>query len=397
MMYGHKYALLSKKQKKKQKNKSFVGVQGAVFQKSPLAAGGNNMSDKIFIRMGDGERVKLSTAEIKEDISVGTMDAARRGRIPEMTPEEQEQLFEILADPARVVGVSPGEEVIVTDDGCSMSFYSGQDGGGVGIPMSRLQAILTYERACGADTTSMGHSDYSYKPVKPIINFEMNEYYTCSMMTTVPFFYGAQPNMGLYFQPDGPCPDPAELLLTGKIKEARQSQEEACAHLRKDLVFVGKKLAGVGCEGLNFDTCGSAGDADFLAALLALRELRREIPQMPVIMGSSGEFVIGMHGEVTFDGQRLAGMYPHEQVKVVEAAGAGIYGMAVNTNTGKSTAWNLSRAVTFCKAAVEAAQIPVHVNVGMGVGGVPMMEQPPIDSVSRVSKSLVQIGKADGL
>lgn len=355
------------------------------------------MSDKILIRMGDGERISLSADEIKEDILAGTQDAARRGRISEMTAEEQEQLFEIMADPSRIVSVSPGEEVIVTDDGCTMSFYSGQDGGGVGVPMSRMQAILTYERACGADTTSMGHSDYSYKPVKPIINFEMNEYYTCSMMTTAPFFYGAQPNMGTYYQPDGPVPNPAELMPAGKIAEARAAQEEASEHLRKDLVFVGKKLAGIGCEALNFDTCGSAGDADFLAALLALRELRQEVPQMPIIMGSSGEFVLGMHGEVTFDDQRLAGMYPHEQVKVVEAAGASIYGMAVNTNTSESTAWNLSRAVTFCKAAVDAAGIPVHVNVGMGVGGVPMMEQPPIDMVSRVSKSLVQIGKADGL
>ena len=67
---------------------------------------------------------------------------------------------------------------------------------------SRLQAILTYERACAADTTSLGHSDYSFKPVKSIINYEMNEYYTASMMTTAPFFYGAQPNLGLYFQPE---------------------------------------------------------------------------------------------------------------------------------------------------------------------------------------------------
>ena len=60
-------------------------------------------------------------------------------------------------------------------------------------------------------------------------------------------------------------------------------------------------------------------------------------------------------------------------------------------------AWNTARAVTFAKAAVSAVSIPVHVNVGMGVGGVPMMEAPPIDSVTRASKSLVQIGKADGL
>ena len=49
------------------------------------------------------------------------------------------------------------------------------------------------------------------------------------------------------------------------------------------------------------------------------------------------------------------------------------------------------------KAATAASGVPVHVNVGMGVGGVPMMEQPPIDSVSRVSKTLVELGKADGL
>jgi dimethylamine--corrinoid protein Co-methyltransferase len=59
--------------------------------------------------------------------------------------------------------------------------------------------------------------------------------------------------------------------------------------------------------------------------------------------------------------------------------------------------WNLARAATFSKACVEAANIPVHPNVGMGVGGIPMFETPPPDVVSRVSKALVEIGKADGL
>ena len=118
---------------------------------------------------------------------------------------------------------------------------------------------------------------------------------------------------------------------------------------------------------------------------------------MPMILGASGEFILGMHGSVEFDGKRLAGMFPQEQVLVAEAAGADIAGVAVNTNTNESVAWNLARAATFVKAATKASNIPVHVNVGMGVGGVPMMEQPPIDSVTRVSKTLVQIGKADGL
>jgi len=355
------------------------------------------MSEKIPTRMGDGERVYMTPEEIKADIQDGTADAARRGKIPELTAEEQEKLFAIMAEPSRAVSVNPGEEVIVTDDGCSMSFYSGQDGGGVGVPLSRMQAALTYERACGADTTSLGHSDYSYKPVKSIINFEANEYYNISQVSTAPFFYGAQPNLGLYFQPDGPCPNAAELMPLGKIDEARASQEQAADYLTDDLVFVGKKLAGIGLEGLNFDTCGSAGDADFLAALRAVERLKKDIPDLPILMGGSGEFVIGMHGELEYDGKRIAGMYTCDQAKAVQSAGADIFGMAVNTVTVESVPWNLARAVTYLKATSEAVDIPVHANVGMGVCGVPMMEQPPIDSVTRVSKSLVQLGKADGL
>lgn len=355
------------------------------------------MGNHIFVRMGDGERVRMEMSEVKDNIRAGTAEAAKWGEIPELTFDEQEQLLEILAEPGRAVSVNPGEEVIVTDDGASMSFYSGQDGGGVGTPMSRMQAVLTYERACGADTTSLGHSDYSYKPVKPIINFEANDYYNISMHTTAPFLYGAQPNMGLYFQPDGPCPNATELIPKGKVHEALDAQEEAAAMLEEDLVYVGRKLADVGLEGINFDTCGSAGDADYLAALKAVRRLKDDLPDLPVVMGSSGEFILGMHGGVDYDGAKLAGLYPHHQVKLVADAGASIYGMAVNTTTTKPLPWNLAQATTFMKATAKAATIPVHANVGMGVCGIPMMEQPPIDAVTRVSKSLVQIGKADGL
>ncbi len=355
------------------------------------------MNKEVLTRMGDGERLWLSQKKVRGDIETGTEDAARRGSIPVLDMEEQQQLFDIIAEPSRVVSVNPGEEVITTDDGCTMAFYSGQDGGGVGTPMSRMQAVLTYERACGADTTSMGHSDYSYKPVKSVINYEAGDYYNISQVTTAPFWYGAQPNMGLYFQPDGPCPNASELMPLGKIKEARESQEKAATMLTEDMVFVGRKLASVGLEGLNFDTSGSAGDADFLASLNAVEEMKDSEPDLPILMGGSGEFILGMHGEVTYKGTRLAGLFPQDQVKVVEAAGADIFGLAVNTSTTESLAWNLSRAVTFLKAAGSASTIPIHANVGMGVCGVPMMEQPPIDSVTRVSKALVQIGKADGL
>ena len=353
--------------------------------------------DQILTRMGDGERLSMSASALRADIRAGTADAARRGKIPELGSAEQEQIFEIIAEPSRIVSVKPGQEVVVTDDGCSMSFYSGQDGGGVGAPLSRMQSILVYERACGADTTSMGHSDYSYKPVKPIINFEANEYYNISQHTTVPFFYGAQPNLGTYFQPDGPCPNAAELMPEGKIEEARAAQEKAAAMLEEDLVYVGEKLAEVGLEGLNFDTCGSAGDADLLAALKAVKRLKEKVPDLPVILGTAAEFVIGMHGGITYDNVRLAGLYPHDLVRLAESAGVSIFGTAINTATNQTVAWNVARAVTFVKAASECSRIPVHANVGMGVCGIPMMEEPPIDAVTRVSKALVQVGKADGL
>ncbi len=37
------------------------------------------------------------------------------------------------------------------------------------------------------------------------------------------------------------------------------------------------------------------------------------------------------------------------------------------------------------------------VAAGMGVGGSPIFETPPTDSVSRASKAMVEIAKVDGL
>jgi len=355
------------------------------------------MQDKIITRMGDGARVEFPAEQVKEEILAGTQDAADRGKIPEMAPGEQEQLFEIFADTNRIVAVEPGAEVITTDDGASMTLIGDQPDGGVRLPLSYKQSVLTYERVCCADTAGIGHIDYSCKPVKPIINYEKQKYYSLNQATTVPLIYGTQPNLGQYFQPDGAFPNPSELLPAGKISEAREAQEEAAEQLRNDLVFVASNLYEVGCDGFNFDTAASAGDADFLAALEAIRKLKEIAPKMAIELGMSSEFVLGLHGEITFDGVRLAGMYPHDQVKMAEAVGADIFGPAVNVKASRSTPWNLARAVTFVKETVKVAGIPVHPNVGMGVCGLPMYESPPIDCTTRAAKALVEIGKADGL
>ncbi|CEO88978.1 Dimethylamine methyltransferase MtbB3 (fragment) [Syntrophaceticus schinkii] len=347
--------------------------------------------EKVFTRMGDGSAVWLSKEEVRHELEEGANDAADRGKIPSLTQEELDNLFDICTRPEKIVSVDRGNEVIVTFDAGTLKMVR------IGVPVHRSQSIHIHERALGSDTMELAHIDYSYKAIKPIVHEEMYDMEQAQLATIIPLFYGAMPNVGLYTQPDGPVPNWSELLPLGKIAEAQAAQEDAVTHAEKDMVYVGSNLYEAGADGINFDTTGASGDADFLATLRAIRALKEKYPELPIEMGMSGEFVLGMHGELYFDDVRLAGLYPHDQVKVAEKAGVTIFGAVVNTNSSKSFPWNIARAVTFVKACTEAAIIPVHVNVGMGVGAIPVFDTPPPDVVSRASKALVEIGKADGL
>jgi len=111
----------------------------------------------------------------------------------------------------------------------------------------------------------------------------------------------------------------------------------------------------------------------------------------------ANEFHLGMHGKMKFEGDRVAGQYPGQQVKTAEKAGIHSYGCVVNTYISKSFAWNLARSITYVQQAVKVADIPVLVDVGMGVGGIPLTNVSPTDATSRVSKAMMEVGKADGL
>jgi len=348
---------------------------------------------KIYARMGDGSATELSESELKRDLEEGTKDAAERAKIPPLSQNELAYLFDVYSSPARFVGVDRGNEVIFSyDNGSAKSREDLTE-----IPLHRAQEAQVYEKFLGADMADFGHIDYSFKPVKAIVTFEQQALEYALLVTTVPMFYGSQPNLGTYTQPDGPCPNPMELLPQGKITEARAAQEEMMEHAVKDMVYVGSAMYESGADGINFDTAGAAGDADFLATLRAVEILRKKYPQMGIEVGMAGEFVLGMHSELTYNGIRLAGLYPHKQLELVEKAGATVFGPAINTNTDKSCPWNVARAVTFVKPCVENSSIPVHANMGMGLCGIPMADCPPVDAVSRASKAMVEITKLDGL
>jgi dimethylamine--corrinoid protein Co-methyltransferase len=357
--------------------------------------------EDILTRMGDGQRITMPPSQIKEDLLAGTKDAADRGKVPELTSSELEQLFEIIADKNRVVTVEPGEEIVLTDD-VSCVRHIGDEGaaGGVGIPITRLQAILVHERSYAQDSAVFQvpyGSGGNIQRVKEKIEIDMQAHETVSLLTTIPIFYTLAPSVLWYFRPSGPYKNPADLLPQGKIREAQEASEKAAERLTEDVVYIGKKMYSIGCDAFNLDTSASGGDAEFYSNLNIASKLKQAAPHMAIEMGMSGEFILGVHTEMTFDGQRLAGMYPHQQVKVAETAGVDIFGPVINTKSSKSFPWNLARTVTFVKQTVALSNIPIHANAGMGVCSVPMHPTPPIDCVSRMSKAMVQIAKIDGL
>ena len=346
---------------------------------------------KIFTRMGDGWPVELTEAELMQELEDGTQQAASQGGIDTLSDDELKYLIEICNSVQTMTGVERGQEVILSYDGPSFEIRR------LGIVANRLTALQIYERCFGADTIEFSHIDYSYKQVKPIVEEEIPLFEQAQLLTVVPMFFGAMPNLGLYTMPDGPVPNPAELLPQGKIKEAQEAYEAAVELAAEDIDYVASTFHEAGADGINIDTVGASGDPDFKAALLATEKLKKKYPDICIEIGMAGEFVIGMHGEMTHNGKRLAGMFPHEQVKLAEEAGATIFGPVINTDAGRSIPWNIARSVTFTKSCVQEAQIPVHGNMGMGVGGLPICETLAADMVSVASKAMVEITRLDGL
>ena len=71
---------------------------------------------EFYTRMGDGKRVTMTKEQIMNDLQAGTDDAADMGGMPVLTADEMDQLFEIISDKNRIVGVEPGHEVVLTYD-----------------------------------------------------------------------------------------------------------------------------------------------------------------------------------------------------------------------------------------------------------------------------------------
>jgi dimethylamine--corrinoid protein Co-methyltransferase len=352
---------------------------------------------EYYTRRGDGKRIIQTREQILTDVQAGIADAVDMGGVSELNANDIDKLISIITDSNRVVGVETGKEVVVTYDIGQLDFTGDNGNSGNGVDVGRLESALLHERALAADTFELAHADYSIKPVKPIISNEMQTMEEIQNEIIIPFFYGAMPNMGLYYAPDGPYGNPADLMREFKIDEAMAASEAAAEHLARDIEFVSTRLVAAGADGFNFDTTASAGDADAVGTFKGVEALRKACPDTYINVGMAGENIMGIHGSIEYKGQIAAGLYPHQQVKLAQQSGANVFGPVVNTNTSRSLAWNLARAVTFIKECVKTAEIPCHVNMGMGVGGIPMCETAPIDAVTRCNKAMVEIANVDGV
>jgi dimethylamine---corrinoid protein Co-methyltransferase len=342
------------------------------------------MGPRLMTRMGDGAAIEMTRDELRAEIEDGVAAAVKRAKVPPLDDGETAHLLEIFASQARMTGVPPGEEVVHSCDG-NNSMRSSRIG------------CLTEAEQMGADLCELQQQDYSYKAVKTVLASEQRLMQEAQYQVTIPIQYGAQADLGRYSTPDGPCPNWSQLLPEGRIDEARAAQEDAALEAESDMYRAGEAMWEAGADAINFDTTGAGGDADFLAVLNAVRRLRTAFPDLGIEVGMASEFVLGMHGKLEWEGVRLAGLWPAGQMKLVQAAGATIYGPAVNVNSTRSVAWNLARALTMIKPCMDGATIPVHPNVGMGVCAVPMHPYPPVDAVSRVSRAFIEILRVDGL
>ena len=341
---------------------------------------------RIPTRMGDGSLVRMTRAEIAADIAAGVEAGVKRAKVAPLGDDEVAHLVDVFASSARFSAVDIGDEVVLSSDG-----VGSQDVG------SRINDLQNFEQTVCTDTVELYHHDYSFKPIKPVLPFEQETMRRAQLLLTVPVQYGAMPDLGRYTVPDGPVPNWSQLLPLGRIDEARAAQEEAVEQAVDDIVYVAEGMYEAGADGINLDTAGAAGDADFLAALEAIARIRARHPAWGIQIGMASEFVLGMHGELEYDGVRLAGLWPADQMRLAAKAGASVFGPAINVNTGKSVAWNVARTCTICKPCTDAAEIPIHLNGGMGVGGVPMHALPPVDAVSRASRACVDVLRLDGL
>ena len=199
----------------------------------------------------------------------GCADAVKRGKVPPLEEAEFDWLVDLFAQPephrrrrARPRGDPHqgrlGQHALL---GAALQWCRAS-------AWSREQCFRVFERAFCFDTMEIGHPDYSYKPVKPIVALEADRRRA-----------GAAHD-DLSRSSTGRCPTSAStrsrraVPQPGRPAPARRDRGRPRGPDADGRGLQGRHalrargmMAEVGADGINFDTTASAGDAEFLAVL----------------------------------------------------------------------------------------------------------------------------------
>ena len=264
----------------------------------------------------------MTPSEIRADAVAGSELGARRAKAAPLTDAEIDHLVDIFASEAKFSAVDMGDEVVLSFDG------SGNLDAG-----TRVDELYSYQSHRGADMLELFAIDYSYKAIKTILSYEAQCDEDGPAERHRPAAVRSDAGPGPLLEPDGPIPTGRSCMPLGRIAEAREAQVAAIDHAVADMVYVADGMWEAGADGLDFDTAGAAGDGDLLAALTAIEQIKDKYPDCGIELGMAAECTLGMHGELTYKGKRLAGMWPKDQMKVAQEAGVTMFGPAVNVNT----------------------------------------------------------------
>jgi len=280
------------------------------------------MEAKIVTRMGDGSRLEMTASEIRADIEDGVAAAVKRAKVPPLTSDEIDHLCDIFTSSTRFSAVDVGDENRALVGRYLQHRRRLHDRQSARLPE---QPRRRHPRAGRLRLLLQGRQDHRHARGAQHEDGAVQLHGAAQLRRHA--------RLGALLPARRPITNWSELMPLGRIDEARASQEAAIELAMEDMLYVCDHLWEGGADGMDFDTAGASGDADLLATLRTVETLRERYPYMGLQVGMASEMVLGMHGQLEYKGRRLAGMWPHDQMQVVQEAGATIFGPAVNVNT----------------------------------------------------------------
>ena len=246
----------------------------------------------------------------------------------------------------------------MTKDGCVNALNSSRMSSGVVAPVNREVGVRLFESMLGFDSMEVSHNDYSVKPQRFLKALEQLHMELLQETTIFPLLYGFMPNLGLYYRPDGSFAEPVRPAAPGQDRRGAPHPGRGPSGLPGRLhpherlhARDGRRRHRLRHRGLH------------RRRRVPGRRSRRPStsPASPACRSRSAcrpRWSWASTASSNTRARALPACGPISSSKLCEKAGAAIFGPVVNTNTKKSTPWNLARAVTFVKACTADRQDP---------------------------------------